>query len=109
MKNIDRRIHIKPLILMALVLFGANSLHGAALWFQQTWGGNNFDRAKGSAVAPGGNIYVVCICPPNEQGNPGKKYKKATKMVDVFVFIVGVSELRKFTKIQLVLGSFKNI
>jgi hypothetical protein len=30
-------------------------------------------------------------------------------MVDVFVFIVGVSELRKFTKIQLVLGSSKNI
>ncbi len=39
-----------------------------------------------------------------------KKYKKkATKMVDIFVLIVGVSELPKFTKFQLVIGNSKNI
>jgi hypothetical protein len=38
-----------------------------------------------------------------------KKEKKATKMVDIFVLIVGASELPKFTKIQLVIGSSKNI
>jgi hypothetical protein len=42
--------------------------------------------------------------------DPGKKVqKKATKMVDIFVLIVGVSELPKFTKFQLVIGNSKNI
>jgi hypothetical protein len=55
-----------------------------------------------------GTVFEVQIA--GEPGtDPGKKYKKATKMVDIFVFTVGVSELRKFTKIQLVLGSSKNI
>ena len=38
-----------------------------------------------------------------------KSTKKTTKMVDIFVLIVGVSQLPKFTKIQPVIGSSKNI
>jgi hypothetical protein len=50
---------------------------------------------------------IQIACEPDT--DPGKKYKEATKMVDIFDFIVGVFELRKFGKIQLVLGSSTNI
>jgi uncharacterized delta-60 repeat protein len=47
-------------VMIALIFLARSApLHGATLSFQQTWGGNNFDRAEGVAVAPGGNIYVV--------------------------------------------------
>jgi hypothetical protein len=47
-------------VMMALILLARSvPLRGATLSFQQTWGGSNFDRAEGVAVAPGGNIYVV--------------------------------------------------
>ncbi len=48
--------------------------------------------------------------PREPAADPGKKVqKKATKMVETFVLIVGVSQLPKFTKIQLVIGSSTNI
>jgi hypothetical protein len=57
------------------------------------------------AASPGAVFEGQIAC---ELGtDPGKSTKKTTKMVDIFVFIVGVSELRKFTKIQVVLGSSK--
>jgi hypothetical protein len=37
------------------------------------------------------------------------KEKATTKMADIFVLIVGVSELPKFIKIQLIIGSSKKI
>jgi uncharacterized delta-60 repeat protein len=47
-------------LIMALILLARSApLHGATLSFQQTWGGTNFDRAEGTAVAPDGNIYTV--------------------------------------------------
>jgi uncharacterized delta-60 repeat protein len=47
-------------VMIGLILLARSvPLHGATLSFQQTWGGNNFDRAEGVAVAPGGNIYIV--------------------------------------------------
>jgi uncharacterized delta-60 repeat protein len=46
-------------LIVLILLMGSAPLHGATLSFQQTWGGNNFDRAEGVAVAPGGNIYTV--------------------------------------------------
>ena len=61
MKNIDRRIHIKPLILSTLLLFGANPLLGALLLSETTWGGNGSDVSDGVATAADGSSYVVGI------------------------------------------------
>lgn len=50
-------------VLIGLILLAHSaSVHGA-LSFQQTWGGANFDRAEGVAVAPDGNIYTVGVTP----------------------------------------------
>jgi hypothetical protein len=46
-------------VIVLIFLAGAAPLKGAALLFQQTWGGTNLDRAEGVAVAPDGNIYTV--------------------------------------------------
>jgi len=63
MKNIDRRIHIKPLILLTLLLFGANPLLGVppgpTLALQRTWGGPDFDLGAGVALASDGSIYLA--------------------------------------------------
>ncbi len=63
MKNIDRRIHIKTLILLTLLLFGANPLLGVSpgptLALQRTWGGPDFDLGAGVALASDGSIYLA--------------------------------------------------
>jgi hypothetical protein len=61
MKNTDRRIHIKPLILSTLLLFGANPLLGASLLSETTWGGNGSDVSDGVAIAADGSSYMVGI------------------------------------------------
>jgi uncharacterized delta-60 repeat protein len=48
-------------VMMALILLARSA--PAALSFQQTWGGDNFDRAEGVAVAPDGKIYTVGTTP----------------------------------------------
>jgi uncharacterized delta-60 repeat protein len=53
------RTRVKYVMMALVVLAGSAPLHGAALLFQQTWGGTNLDRAEGTAVAPDGNIYTV--------------------------------------------------
>jgi hypothetical protein len=45
------------------------------------------------AASPGAVFDVQIACEPGT--DPGKKYKEATKMVDIFVFIVGVFEFRE--------------
>ena len=63
MKNIDRRIHIKTLILLTLLLFGANPLLGVppgpTLALERTWGGPDFDLGAGVALASDGSIYLA--------------------------------------------------
>jgi hypothetical protein len=67
----------------------------------------DFEDLRLMAASPGAVFDVQIACEPGT--DPKKKYKEATKMVDIFVFIVGVFELLKFSKIQLVLGSSTNI
>ena len=51
-------------VLMALILLARSApVYGASLLFQQTWGGDNFDRAEGVAVAPDGKVYTVGTTP----------------------------------------------
>ena len=76
MKNINRRIKIKPLILSTLLLFGANPLLGALLLSETTWGGNGSDVSEGVATATDGTSYVVGISDSfttDQFGNPSAR------------------------------------
>ena len=76
MKNINRRINIKPLILSTLLLFGANPLLGALLLSETTWGGNGSDVSEGVATAADGTSYVVGISDSfttDQFGNPSAR------------------------------------
>jgi uncharacterized delta-60 repeat protein len=55
--SIDMKARHVVIILIFLAV--SAPLRGAVLSFQQTWGGNNLDRAEGAAVAPDGSIYSV--------------------------------------------------
>lgn len=61
MKNLDLRINIKGLILLALLLFGANPQLGALLLSETTWGGSGSDVSEGVATAADGTSYGVGI------------------------------------------------
>jgi hypothetical protein len=53
----------------------------------------DFEDLRLMAASPGAVFDVQIACEPGT--DPGKKYKEATKMVDIFVFIVGVFEFRE--------------
>ena len=76
MKNIDRRINTKPLVLSTLLLFGANPLLGALPLSETTWGGNGSDVSDGVATAADGTSYVVGISDSfttDQFGNPSAR------------------------------------
>jgi hypothetical protein len=76
MKNRDRRIHIKPLILSTLSVLVANPLLGASLLSETTWGGNGSDVSEGVAAAADGTSYVVGLSDSfttDQFGNPSPR------------------------------------